>query len=442
MCRNSQLGLLTYDSVEEGSVRGRKTSRLSDQPRGWSANERTNRFSCVLMSKHFNLHGFLRSAPKGLLQAYCARHGILQGFKWGTGKNVDAEAVVEAMHSAGDEMFKRAVAEFRVIWELRGQGFTRGVLNEARYHGDQTAYETLSKLTHLGKAFWTTLERPAWVSNAKILSDVDKLPPGAWIKRGGLPQRAGRVDQSTVEQLQDSLIEFFSKTEHRGFNCKIDSLQRGDEEIFFTYAEDHPDIDLFWLDGQLEPQVLNPSFKLIFKHKDVQRTLEIYIEGNRNVVPDLQQIFARTVIGEEILREARAIEPIYDLDLLLEPGFQFQHSVDLGIADIRVTKMRFHLDGEPWRRFTAEADNFKKRDALENFIAALTNRLPKSRLVLDQVCGNVLFHKREGDRRAPSRTFYITYPNSIRLKMDDLGEKITDMLLQSEIERSMDDDEP
>jgi len=394
------------------------------------------------MSKYFNLHGFLRSAPKELLQAYCARRGILQGFEWGVGKKVHAERIVEALRSAGDVMFSRAVAEFHVIWELHGQGFTRGVLNEASHHSDHTAYETLSKLTHLGKAFWTTLERPAWVSNAKILSDVDKLPPGAWIKRGGLPQRAGWVDQSTVEQLQDSLIEFFSKTEHRGFNCKIDCLQRGDEEIFFTYAEDHPDVDLFWLDGQLEPQVLNPSFKLIFKHKDVQRMLEIYIEGNRNVVPDLQQIFARTVIGDEITREASADERIYDLDHLLEPRFQFQHSDDLGIADIRVTKMRFHLDGEPWRRFTAEADNFKKRDALDDFITALTNRLPKSRVALDQVCINVLFHKREGDRKAPSRTFYITHPNSIRLKMDDLGEKITEMLVQSGIERIMDDDEP
>jgi len=215
------------------------------------------------MSKHFNLLDVLRLAPKDLLGAYCARRGILQDFEWGHGKKVDAERVVEALRPAGDEMFSRIVAELRVIWELHGQGFTRGVLNEASHHSDSTAYETLSNLTHLGKALWTTLERPAWVSNAKILSDVDKLPLGAWIKRGGLPQRAAQVDQSIVEQLQDSLIEFFSKKEHRGFNCKIDCLQRGDEEIFFTYAEDHPEVDLFWLDGQLEPQVLNPSFKLI-----------------------------------------------------------------------------------------------------------------------------------------------------------------------------------
>jgi hypothetical protein len=67
--------------------------------------------------------------------------------------------------------------------------------------------------------------------------------------------------------------------------------------------------------------------------------------------------------------------------------------------------------------------------------------LPKSRLVLDQVCIKVLFHKREGDRKAPSRTFYITSPDTIRLKKDDLGELIDQMLIQSEIERPAPDGE-
>lgn len=97
--------------------------------------------------------------------------------------------------------------------------------------------------------------------------------------------------------------------------------------------------------------------------------------------------------------------------------------------------MRFRISGEPWRRFTAEADNFRQRNALEAFVADLTLQLPKSRLVLDQVCINVVFHKREGDRKPPSRTFYITHPSSIRLKRDELGDKIEAMLLQSKIER-------
>ena len=69
------------------------------------------------------------------------------------------------------------MADFRAIWARHGAGFTRGLMNEARFHDDVTAYQTLNKLSHMGKAFWAALERPAWTANAAILSDVDSLPP-------------------------------------------------------------------------------------------------------------------------------------------------------------------------------------------------------------------------------------------------------------------------
>ena len=393
------------------------------------------------MSKHFQLMDFLRRPPKNLVQHYCERKGILRTFDWGTGKKCDADRVAHALREEGDDIFRQTTLDFHAIWNLEGQGFTRGVLNEARFHSDDDAYDTLSALTHLGKAFWTFLNRPDWVAKAKVLSDVDKLPVGAWIKRKGLPARAGSVDPSVVERLQDGIIAYFSETQHRGFNCKIDCLRRGDEEIFFAFAEDHPDMDLFWENGQLEPHVLTPPFKLIFKHNDRQKTLEIYIEDDRTIVPDLQQVFARTVIGDEIPRDAPVDEQIYRLDRILEPGFQFQHTPDLGIAEVRVTKMRYRIEGEPWRRLLAEADTLTSRNALEEFVTALTSKLPKSRLVLDQVCINVLFHKRQRDRRARSRTFFITAPHSLRLKQDDLGEKIVEMLVQSGVEETADDSE-
>ena len=388
------------------------------------------------MGKHFQLLDFLRRAPKALLQTYCERNDILQGFDWGPGMTVSAEQVANAIEGHGAKVFRRTALDFRAVWQLAGTGFSRGVLNETQFRGATSDYATVRGLkSNLAKAFWTTLERPELVANAKILSEVDQLPAGAWIKRIALPSRPGPVDQAVVDTFEGVLIDFFTRTEHRGGNCKIDCLRRGDEEIFFTYAEDHPDIDLFWQDRKLQPQILHPSFKVIFKHNDLRRTLDIYIEGDRRIVPDLQQLFARSVIGEEIPRETPGDDQVYNIEQLREPGFQFQHSEDLGIADVRVTMMRFTLDGDPWRRFIAEADNFKTRDALEILVENLTAQLPKSRLVLDQVCIKVLFHKRDGDRKAPSRTFYITSPDAIRLKKDDLGELIDKMLIQSEIER-------
>ena len=219
-------------------------------------------------------------------------------------------------------------------------------------------------------------------------------------------------------------------------------LRQGETEIFFAYIEDHPDSESVWQSGQLEPLLFSRSFRLFFRHVDRQRSLDIFITDDRQIVPDLQQIFALTTSGEQIDREAPAAEPIYELDRLLDPGFRFEYSADLGITDVRITKMRFVVDGEPWRRFTAEADNLRDRDALKAFVSSLTAQLPPSRLRLDQVCIKVHFAKRQGDRLPPVRPLYITDPNTLRLKKDELGEKIVQMLVQSGIERIAADDEP
>jgi hypothetical protein len=118
----------------------------------------------------------------------------------------------------------------------------------------------------------------------------------------------------------------------------------------------------------------------------------------------------------------------------MQPGFQFSFSPDLGIADARVSMMRFKVEDAPWRRFTAEADTRKDEDALFRFVEQLTASLPKHQLTLDQVRIDVRFHKQAGERRARSRPLYITAPNLLRLKSDELGRKISAMLVQSGIE--------
>ena len=114
----------------------------------------------------------------------------------------------------------------------------------------------------------------------------------------------------------------------------------------------------------------------------------------------------------------------------------------LEIANVRVTKVRCVVQGEPWRRFTAEADDIENSHALEDFAVQLTEKLPQERLFVDQACINVLFQRRDDERKATNRQVWITYPNSLRLKRDELGDRIVEMLIQSEIERPESEDEP
>jgi hypothetical protein len=389
----------------------------------------------ICVSTHFHLQTFLRKVPKELLKAYFARRGVLQNFNWGVPKRQLPEFLADAIHAVGDEEVRPILAEFRAFWDIQGPGFTRGILNEAEFYKDTKARESLLRLSHLGKAVWAAMERPAWTRTARILSGVDKLPPGAWIKRGNLPARPGPVNAAMIEELEAALVAFFTKREQRGRNCKIDCVRQGDGEIFYANAEDYPDTQLSWKNGILTSQTTSPSFSLVFKHYDKDRTLDVYLDGDHVIAPDLQQIFARTVLGEGIERDVPTHQPIYDVAQVLQPGFQFRHSPDLGIADVRLTKLRYYLEGEPWRRVTAEANTKVDRDALIDFAAKLTNGLERHRLNLDQVGVHVSFHRRATDPRALSRTLIITHPSSLRLKRDELGEKAVEMLFQSGIER-------
>ena len=95
------------------------------------------------------------------------------------------------------------------------------------------------------------------------------------------------------------------RTDLRGQNCKIDRLLRGEEELFFAYSEDHPASDLvFDNDGRLTSQITSRVFLLIFKHNDAEQTLDLYFDGPNEKKLELQKVFVRTVIGEELTGEA------------------------------------------------------------------------------------------------------------------------------------------
>ncbi len=400
------------------------------------------------MSKSFNPKDFVRRAPAELLRRYCGLRGLPCDWDDSTSKKVDAKAFIRAIREAEkadgakEGLLKRVNIDFRSIDELSGKGFTLGLYNEAEHVGDREALTALKRQrSHLAKALWATLYRPQFIPNAKLLAEVDVLPSGAWIKRKSLPVRGLPIDDTVVGALEDALIAYFTKVEWRGENCRIDCLRSGEDEIFFAYAEDHPQTDVFWQKGTLTQQTLSPSFKLIFKHRDAAGTLEIYVDGDRTIVPHIQQIFAKTVIGDEIPLDPPPDDIVYDLPKVLEPGFEFQYSLDLGIRDVRITKMRFRMTKAPWRRFMVEANTGNQREALSKLVARLTANFKPGELVLDQAWIKVHFIRGERDIRDRSPSFCITAPNVLRVQQNEFGERISEMLRQSGIETTEQDDD-
>jgi hypothetical protein len=285
------------------------------------------------------------------------------------------------------------------------------------------------------------LERPALIKNAKILRDIDKLPNGAWLKYAQMPLLSGAVSSAVEHSLQKALVEFFTENQFRGSNCKVDSLLRDDENVFYAYSEDHPDSDLSFQGGVLTSQIIVPVFEIIFKHNNANRTLEIYLSGDRSIGQKLRVLFARAVLGEEIDERIGDDALIYDTRRIFEPGFTFRYSDDLGIAGVRITKIRIVVAGAPWLRLTAEADASDDGESLDDVRRMLSAHFPNRPLFPDQLCLDVIFHPQAPDHQPSRRQVWITYPNSLRVKRDDVNDRISEMLLQSGIERPRQVDE-
>ena len=223
------------------------------------------------MANHFNPKEFVRKIPADLLRAYCDRKALAIDFPWDEVRSVDPQAFLAALKREGDDSFESAVADFKLIWDMSDRGFTEGVLNEARFYGDHDALEAIeSQRSHLTRAFWVFLERPDYINNGWVIRNVDRIPPGRWIKRRGMPLRPGPMDQAMIVRLQGALVEFFTEHQFRGQSCKIDCLRRGDEEILFAYSQDHPTTSLCWENGELVPMTMNPSFSFVLKHHDAE----------------------------------------------------------------------------------------------------------------------------------------------------------------------------
>jgi hypothetical protein len=388
------------------------------------------------MSRHFHPAEFLRSAPNALLQQYFSREGLLADFDWkGIGQR-QTDGLFAAIKQLDQTAQDKILRDFDELDTLAGLGFTKALIHEASFHGeDRELHEQFDSLrSHLARAFWAFLHRKEkYWEGALVFHHVDKIPPSQWRKRR-VPPRPGPVDDSVVEELKNAIIGYFTEHEARGRKCEVRAYRRGEEEIFYAFPEDHKQTIEEFVEERLQPHSIQPPFEIIFKHDDRARTLEIHAEGDPTVVPKLQVAFATSVLQADINEDEEQDELIYEIRPLLSRDFVFRWSEELEIEAVSVKAMRITIEGAPWRRFTIEADPKDDRQAIYDLLDDVTVRLQATQLRLDQITLKVSFSKSPRERRASSRQVVITAPSSCRTKYDERGEQIHRMLVDSGVE--------
>jgi hypothetical protein len=227
------------------------------------------------------------------------------------------------------------------------------------------------------------------------------------------------------------LVSYYTLKEGRGYGCAVHHFERGARLYWFASVRNYDSVIPEWGGSDVVPRKCKPVFEVIFVHSNADRSLDIYVKGDKNTVADLQTLWARAVLGTEDLGTPPEHGVEYELNIL-KTKREFKFSPTDGIKDVRLNSLRLSLIGDKKnRRITLEANTRKD----PKVVYALMDQVFKApgqdggnqddkdpRLSLDvvnvtQAIINFVF---AADTRGGKKTITarVTHPNSCSLKYE------------------------
>ncbi len=382
------------------------------------------------MANQYSHKQFFRHIPNSQLENYFTSKSIGLGVNFNEFKEKNVESIFIAFTALPEGQQASIEAEFQDIHAMACEGGITALIDEADFYKDETFVTDISDIEGFhAKVMWAFLEKPRYWLGATMFLHADNVSHSFWKKRNDLPCVSPHVDEPAITTLAKSISEFFHKTEGRGRNCKVEVYRRHNKEYFFAYPEDYGQSGVEWVSDALKTRARHPAFEIIFVYCESEGSLDIYAPKNTKAVAELQKIFAKTILKLNPLKDGAIDKRVYDLNPLGDSEFKFQLEPESGIDEIIVTQLRLTLKHGSKRRITLEADTKNNPQAVYDLLAELN---PPTFFVT-QTRVKVLFEPKVG-KRAKTRTFNITYPNSCALGHDGDDLKVRDMLAKSGIE--------
>ncbi len=383
------------------------------------------------MAHQFQPRRFLRSAPNEMLERYFKAFGVVANFEWKGLTETQVEPIFEWWLQLPDGVRLEMEKDFRDIDALATEGGSKAILDEAAFHDENLAPQFAALDGFLAHAFWTKLERPRYWPAALAFRHADKVPQAYWRKRKNLPRKPPDVSAEAIAALETGLSGYFHNTQGRGKNCKVECYRRDRLEYFFAYPEDFAQAAVEWEGQTFARRTHHPAFEIIFVLSPDEGTLDLYAPGGSRDVPELQAIFARTILDATLGPDSKD-ERVYNLDPFRSATFQLKYTADSGITDMVVRKLRLSRRGRN-ERILLEADPTGNRRAVFDLLERVTSQIPLSEFSITQVGVKVTF-ARDSSGRGGTRTFDITWPNSVSLKQEGRDLLIRKVLVASGIE--------
>ncbi|MDD2706726.1 MAG: hypothetical protein PHV34_01850 [Verrucomicrobiae bacterium] len=371
------------------------------------------------MANDYTPKQFLRLAENILLEEYFGKRGMLTDLDW---NNIN-ESVIEPIYAAW-QMLPEAKQEeveqdFRLIFDLASANGTRTLIEEGHCQNLDLVSKLEQKDGCLNKAFWVFLEHRELFDAVYALDQSDHLNGRYWKKRKDMPRKQPDLTGETIKELGDSVGAYYRENQGRGKLCRVEHYLRGNRyHYFFAYPKDYTNTIVGYDNaGRFERKRQTPAFDVIFVYDPADGTLELYAEGDKRLKQDLQKIFARCILHEEISDENPRSIP-YELNSLKNPSFAFPTDPADGVMEVRIRELRLALVGNERKRITFHV---APKGAPHDIHDLMTHSLHEHRLPLSMV--NVVsaviqmrFNRDGGTIRPMTVSFRITSPDICNLK--------------------------
>jgi hypothetical protein len=379
-----------------------------------------------LVAAQYSNKQFFRKIPNLYLAQYFARQGIALGTDIAQLDETDAEAIQALLNGLDAGLVAGIEADFQGVNALACEGGSVALVDEAHFHDDEAFVSSIAGIEgYHAKAMWAFLSKPIYWRGAALFLHADNVSAAYWKKRKGFNNLPPHVDDADIKALANAISQYFYSKEGRGKNCIVEPYRRNQKEYFFAYPEDFAQTAIEWVGGTLKNQAHHPAFEVIFVYCGVEGSLDIYAPKNPKAIEALQAIFAEHILKLEQLEKWEKDKRVYELNPVIDDGFEFKFEPSSGITDVLVTRLRATLKQDRKQRIIIEADAHKDANA----VYTLLDQLKVPPYEVTQLTIKVFF---EGLNKA--RTVNITYPNSCALNHEGNDLKIRKMLAQSGLE--------
>ena len=363
---------------------------------------------------------FLRQAENALLREYFTARGELGDIDWDGIEETHVDAVYAAWQALTEEKVEEVEQDLRDIFDLASADGTRTLIEEGRFHGLDLTAELDEQDGFLNKAFRVFLKHEDVFHVAHILDRADHLSGRYWRKRKDLPKKQPDLSAEAIKELGDALGAYYRENQGRGKWCRVENYLRGDRyHYFFAYPKDYTDTFIGYDDhGRFERRRQNPAFEVVFVYDPVDGTLDLYAQGDKTLKQDLQKLFGRAILHEEIGEETKN-SVAYELNGLKDRNFAFPTDPADGVLGVRVRELRLSVVGNARKRITFSVPpNGAQADVHDLMAQALhQERLPLSMVNITSAVIQMRFNNTTGSGRAEKIvSFRVSYPDSCNLK--------------------------